>query len=191
MDQQIIFEPNNRSTGLITTWAVERIPRELGLTCNTGPERITTEIEKYGGPVGLGYGVISLVKYRRVVVTLTVVVTKESVTLMLPWKGSCYSVYLVLLYYKGLFKKGIVTHSRDSLVYWVYVEFVNLKIYLMDKIWRRKQYWEKYSKTAIHHIKRFSEALCIMKNNKSALYDKGLFLKKNKASCIVHFSFHK
>ena len=62
MDQQIILGPDNRSTGSIITWAVEIIPRELGLTCNTGPNRIMTEIVKDGGPVGLGYGVTSLVK---------------------------------------------------------------------------------------------------------------------------------
>ena len=45
MDQQIIFGPDNRSTG-----SVERFPRELGLTCNSGPYRITAEIVKDGGP---------------------------------------------------------------------------------------------------------------------------------------------
>ena len=29
MDQQIILGPNNHSTESVTTWAVERIPREL------------------------------------------------------------------------------------------------------------------------------------------------------------------
>ena len=80
MDQQIIFGPNNRSTGTITTWAVERIPRELGLTCNTRPYRIMAEIMKDGGPVGLSYGVTSLMKCRRVTDTLTVVGDQ----------GSCY-----------------------------------------------------------------------------------------------------
>ena len=48
VDQQIIFGPNNRSTG-----SVDRIPRELGLTFNTEPYRIVVEIVKDGGPVGL------------------------------------------------------------------------------------------------------------------------------------------
>ena len=52
VNQQIIFGPDNRSTGSITTWAVERIHRELGLTCNTGLYRITAEIVKDSGPVG-------------------------------------------------------------------------------------------------------------------------------------------
>ena len=76
VDQQIILGPDNRSTRSITTLAVERIPRELGLICITGPYRITAEIVKDGGPVGLGHGVTSLVKCRRVVVTLTVAVTR-------------------------------------------------------------------------------------------------------------------
>ena len=76
VDQQIIFGPDNRSTGSITTWAFEKIPRELCLTCNTGPNRIMAKIKIDGGPVGLGYGVTSVVKCRRVVVTLTVAVTR-------------------------------------------------------------------------------------------------------------------
>ena len=83
------FQPNepaggtdNCSTGSITTWAFEKIPRELGLTCNTGPYRIKAEIVKDGGPVGLGYSVTSLVKCRRVVVTLMLPVTRDSVTSM-------------------------------------------------------------------------------------------------------------
>ena len=62
VDQQMIFGPNTRSTGSITTWAVESNPRELGLNSNTRPNRITAEIVKDGGPVGLGYGVRSLMK---------------------------------------------------------------------------------------------------------------------------------
>ena len=62
VDTQIISGPDNRSTGSITTWAVERIPRELGLTSNTGPYRIMTETVKGGGPVRLGYDVTSLLK---------------------------------------------------------------------------------------------------------------------------------
>ena len=63
-------------------WAVERIPRELGLTCKTGPYRITAEIVKDSSPVGLVYSITSLVKCQRVVVTLTIVETKDRVTLM-------------------------------------------------------------------------------------------------------------
>ena len=77
VDQQIIFRPNNRSAGSSTMWVVERIPRELGLTRNTGPHRIMAEIVKDGDPVGLDYGVTSLVKCWRVVVTLTTAVTKD------------------------------------------------------------------------------------------------------------------
>ena len=53
-------------------WAVERIPRELGLTCKTGLYRITAKMVKDSSPVELGYGVTSLVKCRRVIVILTV-----------------------------------------------------------------------------------------------------------------------
>ena len=70
VDQLIIFGPDNRSTGSITTSAVEKIPRELGLTYSTEPYWSTTKIVKDGGPVGLGYGVTSLVKCQRVIVTL-------------------------------------------------------------------------------------------------------------------------
>ncbi len=76
MNQQIIFGPHNRSIGSITTRAVERIPRKLGLICNTGPYRITAEIVKDGSSVGLGYGITSLVKCQRVIVTLAVAVTR-------------------------------------------------------------------------------------------------------------------
>ena len=79
VDLQIIFGPDNRSIGSITTWAAEKIPRGLGLTCNIGLYRITAEIVKNNGSVGLRYGVISQVKCRRVVVTLTVAVTKVRV----------------------------------------------------------------------------------------------------------------
>ena len=72
VDQQIIFGLHNRSIESITTWAVVRIPRELGLTCNT---EITDKIVKDGGWLGLGYGVTSMVKCRRVVVILTVAIT--------------------------------------------------------------------------------------------------------------------
>ena len=77
VDQQIIFGPHNCSIGSITTWAVERIPRELGLTCNTG---ITAKIVKDSGWVGLVYGVTSMVKCLRVVVTLTVAIDKDHCT---------------------------------------------------------------------------------------------------------------
>ena len=83
MDQQIIFRPDNRSIGLNTTGDVERIHRELGPTYNIGPYRIMAKIVKDGGPVGLGYGVRSLVKCRRVVVISMLPVTKDCVTLIL------------------------------------------------------------------------------------------------------------
>ena len=76
VDQQKIFGPDNHSTGSVMTWAVKRIPRELGVTCNTGPYRITVEIVKDDG---LGYNFTSLVQCRRVIVTL-----------MLLWQGSYY-----------------------------------------------------------------------------------------------------
>ena len=98
MDQRIIFGPDKRSTWSITTWAVERIPRELGLTSNPGPYRITAEIVKDGGPVGLGYGVTSLVKWQRSCYInvasdqgscyINGAVTGHHITLMEP----CYSV---------------------------------------------------------------------------------------------------
>ncbi len=94
MDQQIIFGPDNRSTGSTTTWAVERIPRELGLTCNTRPNRITAENMKNGDPVGLYYSATTLVKCLRVVVTLTV--TSD--------QGSCYiniAVIRIVLHWCG------------------------------------------------------------------------------------------
>ena len=46
VDQQIIFGLHNHSIEAITTWAVERIPRELGLICNT---ETTAKIVKDGG----------------------------------------------------------------------------------------------------------------------------------------------
>ena len=82
-DQQIIFVPDNRSTGSITTWAVEGIRRELGPICNTGPFSITAEIGKDGSPVELGYCDTLLVKRRRVVVTLTFAGDKNRVLVVM------------------------------------------------------------------------------------------------------------
>ena len=92
VDQQIIFGPDSRSTGTVTTWAVEMISRELGVTCNTGHYRITTEIVKDGGRVGvrLRHYITGEVSKSRCYINRCR--DKDHVTLMVLWPGSCYRV---------------------------------------------------------------------------------------------------